>query len=392
MILLLLLLVTWPAYQGFRMFRTYRFQVACDSAREQQDWRALRDVSLQWAAWDPASGRPWWHAAEAAQELEDLEDLAKCLGKVPQSDPKALMAYVEKANLEWTALNRPLEALATSEHVIRLDPRVLEIHSRVISFFAMNLQRSKMLKAIRIALAAGAEPKECYTYLILADVLTFTNGADINSRWLAASPDEVRFKIGLAVNTATELAMSEDSSRTEDVVKLNEDAMRQLNWFLDKEPNDPVLLTYLMHRAYLDGEVDRIAELLQKVDDRGVEDHMVWVYRGWYHTLNDDFAEAEEALREALRLHPLSPLAHHEYANLLRKTQHQGVAEQQHLAAYGKELRTQLQQLPTALDLTPALLLQIQSYAVACGDKQVADSIQSRLGSANSPRDEIQLR
>jgi tetratricopeptide (TPR) repeat protein len=337
-------------------------------------------VSLQWAAWDPTSGPPWWNAAEAAQELDDLEELARCLGQIPESDPKALFGYVEKANLEWTALNRPLEAMQTSQQIIRMDPRVLEVHSRVISFYAMTLQRPAMLKAIRIAIDAGAEPKECYTYFVMADSLSFTNGPEINSRWLAAMPDEIRFKIGLAVNTAMGLLMTEDSTRTDAIVEMNKEAMTQLQWFLDKQPHDPVLLTFLMHQAYLAGDINRVAELLQQVDDSSVDDHMVWVYRAWYHTMGDEFIEAEKAIREALRLHPVSPLAHHEYANLLRKLERPEAEDQQKLAASGRELRTQLLHLPSAVDLTPELFAQIANYAAACGDDQVARALQKRLG------------
>ncbi len=351
----------------------------CQTAQRQKDWRYLRQTAEQWVAWDSAASEALWFAAEAAQETEDMEGLATFLGQIPETDQRQLIAMVEKANLEWTVLNRPLDALATSQSVLLRDPRVLEIHSRVISFFAMNLQRSQMLAAIHKALSAGAEPRESYAYLILADTLSFTNGDNLNSRWLAACPDEVRFKIGLAVHTAMKVAMSVDSARTEDSVDLDNQAARQLQWFLDEVPHDPVLLTYLMYRAYQSADADRVADLLQMVDDTGASDHMVWVFRAWYHTVNDELEEAEKSVLQALKLHPLSPLAHHEYANLLRKMQSADVEREQRLAGEGRELRSLLLRRPTVADLDTELLQRIQQYAADCGDERVAKALAVRL-------------
>ena len=381
--LMLLPCAGWGSYHGWRWFETREFRRRCETARQAEDWHSLSSAAKSWGAWDPAAGRAWWFAAEAAQELDDLEDLADCLGKIPDSDPKALFARVEKANLEWTALNRPLAALESSRQVVATDPRVVEVQSRLISFYAMNLQRAPMLKAIRVAMKAGAEPKECYTYLVLADLLSFSNGTKLNSSWLASAPDEMRFKVGLAVHTSMAFAQNVDTTGTAEAVEMDRQATQQINWFLDQVPHDPVLLTYLMYRAHQAGDVERMGRLLEGVDESGVDDHMVWVYRSWYHVAGDEFTEAEQAVQEALRLHPLSPLAHHEYANLLRKTQRPQaeVEQQQHLAADGRELRTQLLRLPSALDLSPQLLQDIAQYAEECGDQEVVDSLAVRLQS-----------
>lgn len=380
-LIVLMCAAAWGGYRGWRWHQTGRFREQCVAAREAEDWHTERDVARRWTAWDPTAGRAWWYAAEAAQELDDLEDLAYCLGRVPPSDPKVVFALVEKANLEWTALNRPLEALETSKQVLARDPRVIEIQSRLISFYAMNLQRAKMLSAIRAAIDVGAEPKESYAYLLLADLLSFTNGSDLNSRWLTAAPDELRFKIGLAVHTSMGIAQNAEVSASADATGLDREAMQQIQWFLDAAPHDPVLLTYLMFRAYQASDVDRMGELLKQVDETSVDDHMVWVYRCWYHIASDEFPQAEESIQEALRLHPLSPLAHHEYANMLRKMQRPAadVEERQKLAAAGREIRTMLLRLSSALDITPEIIELIAEYAERCDDQQVARSVRSRL-------------
>src|SRR5205814_966370 len=123
LVVVLLCAAPWGGYRGWRWYQTRQFREQCLEAREAEDWHILREAAKNWAAWDPAAGRAWWYAAEAAQQLDDLDDLALCLGNVPKSDPKVLFALVEKANLEWTALNRPLQALETSQQVLTRDAR-----------------------------------------------------------------------------------------------------------------------------------------------------------------------------------------------------------------------------------------------------------------------------
>ncbi|MBX3444035.1 MAG: hypothetical protein KF774_16620 [Planctomyces sp.] len=392
-LLLLAPLLGWAAAAGWNWRKAQDFRNRAQAARKSEDWRTERSVAREWAQWDPAAGEAWWFAAEAAQKLEDLEDLANSLGRVPATDPNAVLALVEKANLEWTVLNRPSAALETSLRQIQLDPRVVEIHSRVISFYAMNMQRAPMVKAIRRALEAGAEPRESYAYLMLADMLTFVNGGDLNSRWLAAEPDEVRFKVGLAVNTAMGISRNADIASKPEYEALNAEADRQLAWFLDQAPHDVVLLTYLMHRAYEAGDVDRVGELLQQIQADGVDDHMVWVFRAWYHTAFDEFDEAEAAIQEALRLHPISPLAHHEYANLLRKARRPEaeVVEQQQLAATGRDLRAEILQLPNVTSLDGSMLERIRAYAGQCGDAQLARALARRLEPTSNPQLELSI-
>ena len=375
-----LLLSTVAGGLWFTQYRTRSgFQERCEQARREGLWAELRIAADEWSAWDPLDSKPRWLAAEAAQEQDEFQDLADCLGRIPASDPNYAFALAEKANVEWTALNNPLLALQTSEQAVRLEPRLTETHSRIISFYAMTGQRIAMLKAIRAALQAGAEPRETYTYLIMADVLSFSNGSELNEKWIQSNPEEIRFKISLAVNTAMQLAMNQDTSPTPEIQQLNQQAKQQLTWILEKHPHDPVLLSYLMHQAYRTGDVPGMASLLQSVDDSAAEDHMVWVYRGWYHIQTQEYAEAEKSLQEALRIHPLSPLAHHEYASLLRVQQRPELAKEQQLASYGRDLRGEILLLPSAVSLTPVLLVKIQSYAESCGDSLVATTLGRRL-------------
>ncbi|MFM8727527.1 MAG: hypothetical protein ACKON9_20640, partial [Planctomycetaceae bacterium] len=235
----------------------------CEQAQREGLWAELRVAADEWSQWDSLDAQPRWLAAEAAQQQDEFQDLADCLGKIPPSDPNYAFALAEKANVEWTALNRPLLALQTSEQAVQLEPRLTDTHSRIISFYAMTGRRIAMLKAIRAALQAGAEPREAYTYLVMADILSFSNGGELNEKWIQSDPDQVQFKISLAVNTAMQLAMNQDTSPTPEIQELNQQAKRQLGFFLKQYPHDPVLLSYLMHQAYRTGDVQGMSGLLQ---------------------------------------------------------------------------------------------------------------------------------
>ncbi len=158
-----------------------------------------------------------------------------------------------------------------------------------------------------------------------------------------------------------------------------EEAGRQLDSFLEANPDNPVLLSFMMNQAYRNGDTARMAELLEKVGEKSSDDHMMWVYRGWFHAQAGETQQALDSIQQALKLHPMSPLAHHEYAAILRMQQAPDAARQQRIASYGRELRTQLMQMPSAADLTPLLLVQLHSYAKECGDEQIAAGITSRF-------------
>ncbi len=52
-------------------------------------------------------------------------------------------------------------------------------NAHLIAFHAFLMERTEMLDAIRTAIAGGAEPKDAYSYLILADKINVSNGRQI---------------------------------------------------------------------------------------------------------------------------------------------------------------------------------------------------------------------
>ena len=348
-----LLAAVWPAMRIYEWRRGEAFRKACEQARVTQNWKQEELAAQAWLDYDPESGSAWVFLAEAAYELNELERSAEALGNVPEDDERALICYYEKANLEWTHLNKPLEGLETCERILALDSRVLEAHARVISFYALTLRRVEMLKAIRAAVESGAEPKESYTYLIMADNLAFTNASDLASRWMSSNPENQTLRVALAVQTALRLAMESEATAKIDAREMELEAVERLEEFLDVFPNDPVLLGFLLDHYTESGNVDRVEKLLGQIQEDGAEDHMLWVHRAWYYRQTEDYAQAEAACQRALELHPMSPAARIEYSQTLRLTGRVKEVEAfEALAVRGNELRKKLVQLQSARDVT----------------------------------------
>lgn len=378
-LILLVFLSAGGGYWGYRSWKTSQFASQCAALKKEKNWERLREVAGQWTTWNPGDPKAWWMASVSALELDEYENLEFCLLQIPEHDSNYLVAQVELANLQWTALNKPRNALETSQRVLELDSRVPEAHARIISFYAMTGQRAKMLQAIRFAIQNRAEPREAYTYALMSDVLSFTNSIEMNSKWMKGAPSEIEFKVGMAVSTAMKFQMDLEVSPNDDTRKMAEEAGRQLTSFLEANPDNPVLLSFMMNQAYRNGDTSRMGELLEKVGEKSADDHMMWVYRGWFHAQAGEIQQALESIQQALKLHPISPLAHHEYAAILRMQQAPDAAREQRIASYGRELRTQMMQMPSAADLTPLLLVQLHSYAKECGDEQIAAGITSRF-------------
>lgn len=349
-------------------------------AQSAKNWAEQERIARDWSAWDPASANAWLFLAEASYEQDDAEHAAEYLGRVPPDDPKAIPAYLEQTNLEWTHLNEPLKGLATCERILGIDSRVLDAHGRIISFYTMTAQRVEMIAAIRRAIASGAEPPEVYTYLMLSESLSFTNASELVARWLSSAPENEQLRVGLGVQTALSLAQNAASTGNADARELEAAAVHRLEEFLETYPNNPVLLGFLLEHYQVAGDTDQVGRLLARVPDSAANDHLLWVFRGWYHAINQEFEEAEQAFREALRLFPLSERGHHEYASLLRQLQRSDdTLREQELAITGKKIRTRLLERSNARELTHALLVEIAAYARACGDEQVATALQGRI-------------
>ena len=374
--------LAWWGYGWYVDRQVQQITAACEIARKSGNWNQLEQQASQLRSLQPSNGQPLLLLAESAEMQGQLQKAADLLGQFPESDVRAPLVLAQKANLEWGKLNRPLDALKTSEELIRLRPRTISSHARIISFYAMTFQRPELLAAVRRAIEMDAEPREAYTYLMMADALTFSNGISLNSHWKSSATDPTFFEITIAVHTATDRtqrAIAEPNPKNEAAEK---EARNEVEALQRRYPSNRILLGFLLDRCLEEGNVLRAAELLRQVAPEDSNDHLLWIHRGWYHTSQREFDSAETCFQKAIKLHPLSWLARREFATLLRKQQKADEAEKLlQMVLTARELRKDLLKLQSAREITEELVLRIANYAESCGDALVYEALKKSLAS-----------
>ncbi len=373
-------MLAWLGYGWYVDRQIQQTTAACEMSRKSGNWKQLEQQATQLRSLQPSHGQPLLLLAESAEMQGQIQKAADLLGEFPVSDVRAPLVLAQKASLEWGPLNQPLQALKTSEELIRLRPRTTSSHGRIISFYAMTLQRPELLAAIRRAISMDAEPRETYAYLMMADALTFSNAIDLNAHWLSSDPNSSFFQITVAVMTANSLSSRVASLLTPE----NEEAARQARQSVEvlqrQHPSNPILLGFLLEKCIQDGDVSRTEELLRQVASENSNDHLLWSQRGWYHTLRGEFEAAETSFKTALSLHPMSWHARRNYVTLLRRQQKlEEVEKLTSLVATGLEIRVELLKLPNAREIPEELLKRIVHYADSCGDTLIRDALQKRL-------------
>lgn len=350
------------------------------TAMLKKDWSGGKQLCRRWLDRSPGNADALLLLAQAHSELKEWKQLVETLGKVPASDPRYAAALIEKSEVEWSALNLPFEGLQTAQEAVKYEPKAIQAHARIIAFFAMTFQRSKMISAIRDAIRSEGEPREAYLYLVLADEPVFVNAIDLNSRWLSAAPDSEQFRVGLAIQMALHVFLDAVAQAKEEAFEKEKEALQRLGEFSEQYPGNIELLSVMLEHAIEEGNRNKVGQLLQQVPKESVQDHMIWTAKGWFHTARDELEPAEAAFQKALQLHPSSERAQHEYASLLRlKGQIQLAQNFQEKARVGTELRKKILKLENARQASEPLMKEIQDYFDLCGDKLVARALGKRL-------------
>lgn len=388
-ILLILVILAGAGAFGWYQYLNWQrrqFEQMCKTARDEYNWEAEYGVARHWTARFPNDASAWLYLSEAAAETEKFSEARDALARVPETDSRYLPAQLQKAGLEWNELNLPREAVSTYRHIIERDSRILEAHAHLIAFHAFLMERTEMLEAIRTAIAAGAEPKDSYSYLVLADKINVSNGRQIVQRWLAADGSDARFKVSMAVRTAEQIVMTADVEVKEESTAREAEALFRLEEFVKVYPQDLVLLSFLLDYYVEQGKVSDVGRLLALAPENASKDHKFWVHRGWYHLTTDELQEAEKSFQEALKLHPMSAEGRHHYSAVMRllKRPEPEIQKMQALAAEGREIRKQVLQLKSSDSITPELLKRLAAYARDCGDQQVFEALSKRLQSPDS--------
>ena len=354
----------------------------CRAARDGQKWDELARLAGEWAARDSQIAAPRMFLAEAAEARRDWPAVAEHLARIPETDPKAVPALIELAKLEFGPLNRPLAGEEVCQKILRLQPLATFAHQRLIQYYAISLQREKLVRQIRFAIDREREPPEAYVYLLLLDSLRMGNGFETNQHWLEANPDQEV----LAVASAMQIPELQDdlagvpAEQREAVRAASAEKSKLVEGLLQKYPGNLELLSYQLERFSMLGDAERVADLLSRVPEAGERDSRFWRFKGWLHETYDELPEAEIAFTKALEIHPLDWNAWNRLAVVNRRLKNVvEVARSTNLVEQAMSLRKRIRALPAAEEVTAEILADLSKYARACGALWVADPLDRRL-------------
>ncbi|MEW4530424.1 tetratricopeptide repeat protein [Maioricimonas sp. JC845] len=366
------------AYDRWAQKRQEAYRTACEAAVAAQNWDELLETSTAWREWDPDNDDSLMSIAQALVDLDRLDEAVATLGNVRDDYKGALEALAFRAEIQYSALNRPFDAEATWRRMVKIAPNADLPRQRLIYFYAMTLQRQEMEQQIRESVMLQCEPPEAYAYIILKNVLNFSDGLAKTTRWLLSYPDDKTLQVAQAVYAARQNAEGKIATfgfRTAMPGRLDLVDRR-----LQQYPSDPELLIVKIDQAIFEGDARQVTELLSRVDPMAENDSRFWRVRGWLMLDRGRYQEATDAFERALELNVFDWQARWLMADALRKLNRTEEADQAAaLALTGKELQQRIFEKPSARDLDEQLAADILQYASDLEAILFAEALARRL-------------
>jgi tetratricopeptide (TPR) repeat protein len=366
------------AYFAYGKYRISSLTAACDEARRAKQWPELERLSRQWIEWEQDKAQPWLYAAEAASAQGENIRTASYLYYLPNDDPRTPVALLELSHMQFGILNQPIAAAQTCERILSIQPDNAEAHRRLIFYYAMSRQRARMIEEARRAIQLGCDTPETYLYLIGADWITFTNGYEVNQRWLQSAPTSEIFQVAAAMHWVRSSALDES------VETPNPDGTSRSEQFMNEMfvrfPKNLEVLAFQLDLASFRGNEARVTELLAQAPPESADDSRFWRFKGWVHETRGEIDEAEAAYLKALELHPYDGQVHHYLAGVYRRlTQPELVEKYQALAVLGKAIMRDSLQSSNTQALSDDLLAKMAAYAEQSDDGPVSERLRAWL-------------
>ena len=369
------------------LWRDYRLRdlaAQCHTAQNDGQWTRLSQAAALWTAWDPTAGEAWMYRAQAARAQQEWSLAADSLWSVPDSAPEAVPALIELSKLSFSELNEPLRGVAACERILSIDHRAAGAQEQLIWFYAMTLQRQKLLRQIRAAVAAESEPREAYVYYFLAYTLRSATAVKLNERWLERAPDEELFLVARVLQfpepTTQETEAEGPSAGVQPPAGGGRSKLDEVNKLFQRFPQNLELLAYKIDERIEAADVAAVGRLLGQAPVAARDDNRFWRFKGWLHESNNEFDEAAEAYQQALGMHIMDWNTMNRLAVVERRRQHPAeVARLTRLTEQANEIRRGLKKLTAVELVTPPLLLQLAKLYQECGEKDVGPALQRRM-------------
>lgn len=367
---------------GLKLWRTRQrasLKAACQQARDAGRWDELVAIARPWSEWDGQNADPWLLLAEAAEARRDYAAVAECLQRVPESDRRVTLALVKLSEYQFGPLNQPLAGAATCERLLEMEPRATVAHQRLIQFYAMTVQRRKLVEQIRFAIAQRREPREAYVYLLLLDTLRLSQGVELNRRWLESDPDSELFQVALAMQMPEQNDQAAAGSDGDEEPPAA-DKKQRIAALRTAFPANLELLAYEIDGLVMHGDSDRVAELLLQSPPEAGQDSRFWRFKGWLHEARDELDQAQQSYVRALELNPLDWATRNRQVQVYRRQKNLAAVERTRLLVeQAAGLRRAIRELPAAELVTTEILAELLDYAENCGDEATTKALRSRL-------------
>lgn len=382
-------------HRGWKQRQCERLRQACRAARVLGNWAELERLATAWSDLDSRAGDPVLFAAEAAVGRKAVDRAAEYLDHIPDDDPRAVEALLQRVDMLFGDCARPFAAAETCERILSLVPSCGPAHRRLIFFYAVTLQRTRLAEQSRRAIAAGGDIPETYLYLVGSDWLTLSNTTRVTTRWLEHHPDEELFLVAAArgdvatrgldgsIDDGGEGGEGDMESDTENGSVRSTSHDQRLRALLERFPTNPELLAYFLQGASTEGDIDEVTHLLARVPATSGDDNRFWRFKGWAHAARDEAEEAQTAYGRALELNPFDFASRHQLAEVLRtRGLPDAAAPEAALAAEGRSLRRAILEQQDIGSVPPAVLARVQRFMRASGADRVADRLSARMGDA----------
>lgn len=385
-VLLVVLPLGWWGFAEYqeqaRWKRRAELNTRCRQLSDEGKWVELEQLAREWRQWNPDSDESLLFLADARLNQGDVVEAQDYLQRLPDTSDKIIPSLLLASELQLGPGNLPLAAPETLERVLKIDPSSSTAQQRLIFFYALTLQRTKMLKQLRQAVATRSEPIEAYVYLVLSSHMSLTNGISYTSRWLQSDPENELLKVARAVHYADTM---DSAASADDEPEAEKQARYQVMVnLLNEFPQNHALLRYFLRKKMQDFDVEAVGQMLEQIPE-STDSSVFWRYRGWHHAQNDELQKAERAYRKSLDLDRLDWHVWHELAGVLRRKGELDEAEElQKISVTGKDLRKELRQMTNVAAVSPELLVRIRDYAEMCGDVLVTRSLSGRIKEMNS--------
>jgi len=323
---------------------------------------------------------------------------------MPDEDPNKAAALLDVATAYFGPLNQPSLGEAACLKSLHLEPNNIEARRRLIFYYCMTLQRTKLIVHARAAIGSETDTPETYVYLIGADWITLSNAADYNGKWLQSTDTSENFLVAYLIHWAgaTGVDAVEQQVDTLAGVDLSADPKlqsrlasllgRDLNRAdiidhkqrilkcMELYPQNSELIAFKLREAAADGSVDRVLTLLSQVPESAAGDNRFYHYKGWLHETLGENDQAIQAYREALRLNPFDWRSQLKLAGSLRLVGETAEADRlAELAVDGKDLRETIMRLADVQTIPMSVLQSMLDYCRRCGDDLVANGLAKRV-------------